>query len=601
MSDEHISKNPLISVIIPTYNSIDYLDELYNWMQRQLLKNVEYIIVDDGSEDCTLSKLYSFSKNDRRIKVLKNTNKGVGSARQLGLRYSKGDYLSFLDSDDIFSDEMLLKSYIRAKSKDADILFWDFGTFSNNKYGNDHVRGFSEFKNLRTKLRFNITNPACWNKLFKRKFILENGIGFQNLESCNDIGFTWIALAYAKNIYYMRETLIYYRVSLSGSISAERWKKSQNLIIAASYIVKKLEIIDKTLLKTFYNDITSNFIYELSNYPRISKVDEYLNDIKKILPAYSYNELMYRYYKVSVVVPVYNCADFIEECLYSIVNQTEKNIEIIIIDDNSRDQTKEKINHFVNKYNNIYIYENSCRKGPSYSRNKGVSLARGKYISFIDADDFISENYIKSLLDVASKHSTDVVAASQIIRYPSGEIKETGFENADVISSKKAKMRLYLTTGVSVNKLYLKDFIKKNKIYYPEGSFYGEDNVFNLKLLMSVDKIYVTHQPVYYYRENDKSTTKENNNAYSLTLVKAYEICLSLARLDKCWKNTVFKRAKNDLKELHTAIKDLKLKAELEERCRDKIGLDIFGDCKIMNKYSFINMISFLFNKVLRK
>ena len=101
--------------------------------------------------------------------------------------------------------------------------------------------------------------------------------------------------------------------------------------------------------------------------------------------------------KVSVVVPVYNTSKYLRRCLDSLVNQTLKDIEIIIINDKSTDNSKDIIKEYESKYNNIKVIHNKTNKGIGYNRNLGIEIASGKYIAFVDSDDYIDLNLYKKM------------------------------------------------------------------------------------------------------------------------------------------------------------------------------------------------------------
>lgn len=106
---------------------------------------------------------------------------------------------------------------------------------------------------------------------------------------------------------------------------------------------------------------------------------------------------------LSVIVPVYNSAENLETCLLSLVNQTIKDIEIIVIDDASTDNSKEIIERFANKYKNVKAYYNNKNLGAGRTRNIGLSLATGKYIGFVDSDDYVNSTMYEYMLDEAVK------------------------------------------------------------------------------------------------------------------------------------------------------------------------------------------------------
>ncbi len=214
---------PRVSVIVPVYNTENYLADCLNSLLKQTLKEIEIICVDDGSTDNSLSILKKYSKMDNRIIVLKQENKGGGMARNFGMSIAKGEYLLFLDSDDFFNENLLYETVNAADSFLADIVVYLFKRY-NNTSGNclDANYGFisKNFPNYIFNYHSNPNNffqsftPATWNKLFRHSFIKKNGLYFQDNKRTNDLFFTMSSLASAKKIYFLNKTLVFYRIEL---------------------------------------------------------------------------------------------------------------------------------------------------------------------------------------------------------------------------------------------------------------------------------------------------------------------------------------------------------------------------------------------------
>ena len=107
--------------------------------------------------------------------------------------------------------------------------------------------------------------------------------------------------------------------------------------------------------------------------------------------------------KITVIIPVYNTEKFLKDCLDSLVEETEKDIEIIAIDDASTDHSLEILEEYAKIYPNIRVIRNEKNIGVSETRNKGIELAEGEYITFVDSDDYINPNMYKELYEVAQK------------------------------------------------------------------------------------------------------------------------------------------------------------------------------------------------------
>lgn len=126
---------------------------------------------------------------------------------------------------------------------------------------------------------------------------------------------------------------------------------------------------------------------------------------------------------VSVLIPFHNSANFMDSCLKSIINQTYKNIEIICLDDNSTDDTYNKLIAYQKCYNNIHVFKNDQNKRISYNRNKLISLAKGHYFIFIDSDDELNANAIEKLVASSNSGKTDIVTAKSWVVYTINNVK----------------------------------------------------------------------------------------------------------------------------------------------------------------------------------
>lgn len=124
--------------------------------------------------------------------------------------------------------------------------------------------------------------------------------------------------------------------------------------------------------------------------------------------------------KVSVIIPVYNTELYLERCLNSILNQTFKDIELIIVNDNSNDSSPKIIETFINKNNNIKYIDNKENKGVSNCRNEAIKISSGEYLLFVDSDDYLEENMIEIMYNEASNNDLDIAMCGYFVDYEAG-------------------------------------------------------------------------------------------------------------------------------------------------------------------------------------
>ena len=209
--------------------------------------------------------------------------------------------------------------------------------------------------------------------------------------------------------------------------------------------------------------------------------------------------------KVSVIVPVYNGEKFIESCIKNILNQTLKEIELILVNDGSEDRTLDICKKY-EKYDSRVILINQENQGVSKARNNGILNANGEYICFIDCDDRIDESYIMRLYNIAKNKNVDIVCCSlECIDYKNTCLAKKVLEEG-YYSKEEALKELFQFKNLNWGpyaKLFKCSILKCNKIQFPNIKVY-EDLVFTYKSIYSVDKIFFTSEASYYYmhREN---------------------------------------------------------------------------------------------------
>lgn len=214
---------------------------------------------------------------------------------------------------------------------------------------------------------------------------------------------------------------------------------------------------------------------------------------------------------ISIIIPAYNCEHFIERCLQSLVDQSESNYEVIIVNDGSTDKTEHICNKFINKCKlknfRLITQEN---QGVSAARNRGLTEATGEYITFIDADDYVSNDFIKQIITKAFGNDFTVYNfyednGNKIIENDYFDIiKENKTETLiiNLLTPKIAKK----ISGFQINsirnvwgKVYKKNIIEKHKILFNKNLKYFEDGLFNLEYLQKSKTIEIVNECIYYY------------------------------------------------------------------------------------------------------
>ena len=225
--------------------------------------------------------------------------------------------------------------------------------------------------------------------------------------------------------------------------------------------------------------------------------------------------------KASIIIPVYNKGKYIKETLKSVDGQTEKDLEVIIIDDKSTDHSMDIIKDFqFSTKKQVKVIQNDKNMGVAYSRNIGIEESKSDYITFLDADDLLDNNFIQVMLTRMREYpDLDFVRGSLNIFYDKRNIEESGYilmGTDDIFKLESEPDYIYSETYSANSRLYQKDSIKN--LRFIEGPF--EDHEFILNVLASSKQVLLTNQTRYHYRMVKDG--RYNSNIKNVTNFLAY-------------------------------------------------------------------------------
>ncbi len=543
-SEKKLIPDKKISIIVPCYNSEKTIDRCLRALINQTYKNLEIICVDDGSSDNTVKKLKEYSTKDKRIKYIENKHGGASAARNTGIDNSTGDYVMFCDSDDYYTEDAC-ESLLR------DML----------KYNVDVVRGRHKFENGKVDCYYNYYGLYDIYKIRDKIIpgLLDGGVlGFAVLllikkEVLNRVRFDEDIMmmedkVFSLNLYlnvssvYQSDKVIYnYIVSNPNSVSSDEERKIKRIkdIINVYLITKKLlcqnglyskENESKLIYSHYYmfsreieniKDPKSRNII-IKELEKLSKNEEYnyfINHVEvgkftdKELIIYNY--LIERDYKglldhllmkdkISVVIPVHNDRKTLKRCLDSIVNQTYKNLEIIIVD-GSTDSSLKIARKYQEKDKRIKIITGED-KGAGRAKTAGFKKATGKFIGVVDADDYIELNMYEKMHDMAVLNEVDLVRC-QYYLHDNSESRQSYNSVYGVIENEEALDLFLKKLELSSNWafLYKKELVEGLDF----GNFaYVEDFYFNFMAILRAKRIYISNEALYNY----DTVSKDNSS-----------------------------------------------------------------------------------------
>lgn len=211
---------------------------------------------------------------------------------------------------------------------------------------------------------------------------------------------------------------------------------------------------------------------------------------------------------VSIVVPIYNVEQYLEKCVESICRQTYENLEIILVNDGSPDHCGQMCEEYAKKDNRIKVIHKK-NGGLSDARNSGVKLATGKYLLFVDSDDYIAKDLVEKTAAIAEKNNCDMVLYDYYYVEPDNvEIRSTIVPANKVISLEQEHTLLLAATSACA-KLFNREFYVKANCPFPQG-IYFEDLATTSIFFMRAKRVFYLKEPLYYYinRENSIMTGK---------------------------------------------------------------------------------------------
>ena len=401
--------NPLVSVIVPTYNVERHIKKCLKSLQRQTLKEVEFLCIDDGSEDSSGRILDKYAAVDGRFKVVHQKNMGAAGARNRGLDMATGEWVAFMDPDDFYpKSDTLQVMYDNAVRHNVKICGGSLltinsrGWVKHRKYEGD-IAGYQFRQDGLMSFRDYQFDYGYWRFLYKRDLIEEHHLRFPLVRMFEDPPFMTKAFALAGTFYALSRPTYAYRDGngwARTNWAADNYAKARHMLSGMSEVFRIAE--EQNLEKLRLRRLRNLFVGAGEVLQRDSVLagvkEEYASVIKKHAPL------------VTVVVPVYNDEKYVGECLDSILAQTYRHIEVICVNDGSTDNSPAILEQYAKRSDafidiQVVSQENG---GLSAARNAGMKRATGKYIYFLDSDDML--NYKHAILDMvllAEEHRLD--------------------------------------------------------------------------------------------------------------------------------------------------------------------------------------------------
>ena len=501
----------------------------------QTYKDFEVLMVNDGSTDGSGAICQDFVERDSRFHYFEKENGGLSDARNYGLDRAKGHYITFLDSDDFLFEDYLENLYYASWLSDSDITIGGYCRFgdSNFYFYNDHFKSdslvaFKDFQAIQyldsmLDVTF-ITFSTAWGKLFKRELFSE--LRFPYGKYAEDQFLIWKLYMKADKIYVFNGASYVYRMNPSG-LSNIFTLKHLDYIDALEERIKATKDIEGIEIQhsfNMYSYVLQRILGQLEEHDYIDEAKEvreklelaeqgqypFLSDEVKEIEVKNGGEL------VSIIVPVYNVENYLRMCLDSIEHQTYSNIEVLLINDGSPDSSGEICQEYVARDSRFRYFEKE-NGGASDARNYGIERSNGKYLTFVDSDDWLSLTYVEDLYQAAIRNDSDTVISHYTIYNESDrnyyvhiwdDYYEKNYTSEELIMElPKLELNgyIYITSwGI----LFKKELF--NNVKFPKGKVI-EDSWTNYKLFFKSKKITYIHKEIYYHREGIPSVGSSVN------------------------------------------------------------------------------------------
>ncbi len=452
-----IIQKPLISVIMPVYNSGAYLEKAIKSVLSQTYKDFEFIIINDGSHDITsriLSKL-----SDERIKVINlEKNQGIVNALNIGVRQSRGQYLARMDADDISHPNRFEKQLVFLKNNP---LLAAVGSFTRviNKSG----------KQLFT------TEPPTRDSAIHQHLLKDSCIAHGSV--------------------MMRKDLVQ---KIGGYNNSPKVKHAEDYDLFVR-LAKHYQLAN--IPEYLYTRIEHESSVSHQNYLQQSHAARYIADLaRKNLPKQKSPS-------ISVLMPTYNNANYIGAAIQSVMDQTFKDWELVIIDDASTDNTKKVISKYLSDPR-VYYLVNPDHLGKARSRNRLLKESTGNILVELDADDAISPKSLKMVYEAHAKTPDAGLIYSQFY-YCDANLKpiKEGFCRA----SYPGETNLHNHHATAL-RTYKRKYIEQTAGY--DVTLDGAEDLDMIYKIEEVAPIKFIDYPLYYYRNyprpNNASITRQS-------------------------------------------------------------------------------------------
>lgn len=530
-----------VTAVIPNYNYAHYLHQRILSIVTQTYPVTELIILDDCSKDNSIEVIKheivwleeEYPNIDVKFIPNKTNSGNVFKQWQKAFELSNGAYLWICEADDLcskyflnsvmrgFDNDKVVLSYAESKAIDEygkvfkkDLRDW-IDIFKTGHWNNDYIEnGNHELK------YFLVTNNTIANV---------SGVVFKKTKKIDFIKYLTEAQKYTlagdwyfyskvllnNNISYVADSLNYHRIhSSSVTSTTDNFIHYKEILSIQNSISKDVKIP---------KDMQDRVEQRNANLRRnfcISKDELYYDkiDLKKLVESKNINDEIL----LSIIIPVYNVEKYLQKCLKSVFKNLPIKTEVIIINDGSPDNSEEIIKDFAAKYNEI-LYIKKENGGLSSVKNMGLKQAKGKYVIFLDSDDYVSSNMYDTMLKKIIDTDSDIVYCDVLMTYEDNTVKYVKMQN-DMYKDQLMQILDNNLMAASWNKIVKRELY--NGLIFPEG-LNNEDVAVSPQIFLRANNIEYIPSPFYKYVQRSGSIQNSGFNEKRFVVFDTANICFN--------------------------------------------------------------------------
>lgn len=506
-----MADNPLVSVIIPTFNRAFCIDRSIRSVLAQTYGNVEVIVVDDASEDATEEVVSEIQDSRIRYFVLE-TRRGAGGARNFGILKARGEFIAFQDSDDEWHADKLKMELEYLLERNFGMVFCRFRIDGTREeiIPEEEEFCFDGCEHGMADYLIELNRVGTPTMLIRKELLDKYG-GFDEALTTYEDWELGLRLSLHATVGYIPKILLDAHGLEKGVNDASDGARLKALLVMMEKCGKYFS--DKSKLEILFSNIRGHMA-------NLSDQELWMN-LREIIERFHGEQLL-----VSIIVPIYNVEDYLEECLESILQQPLPSMEVVCVDDGSTDGSAAILKRYALTDSRIKVIrkENS---GYGDTVNRGILEAQGEYVGIVESDDRAYHRSFTHLLTAALVFDVDFVKGEyNYLHTENGETELyrnlAGFPECTVLNPENWEEVFSVAPSVW-SSLYKKSFLEKNEICFlatPGASY--QDTSFAFKAWACSEQVVFLHEPVIDYRvDNAGASSNAQQNIFAIC--KEYE------------------------------------------------------------------------------